>query len=114
MYNYTITMLLQDPRDIKGTGGHTDGDIQRDARRTGGHTRGMQEAPGGPEVKHGGIGAGRRTTGTHHQHTPRRTQAPVRVCSATQQRLCKQRPWLLAKGDGFILVSECLPVFVFI
>jgi hypothetical protein len=27
----------------------------------------MQEAPGGPEVKHGGIGAGRRATGTQHQ-----------------------------------------------
>jgi hypothetical protein len=23
----------------------------------------MQEAPGGPEVKHGGVGAGRRATG---------------------------------------------------
>ena len=29
----------------------------------------MQEAPGGPEVKHGGIGAGRRATGTQQART---------------------------------------------
>jgi hypothetical protein len=54
-------LLLQDPRDIKGTRGHTG-----ESRETPGGpegTRGMQEAPGGPEGYHGGVGAGRKATG---------------------------------------------------
>ena len=57
-------MLLQDQSGTKGTGGHT-GELRETAEGPEG-TRGMQEAPGGPEVKHGGIGAGRRT-GTQHE-----------------------------------------------
>ena len=63
-YNYTTTILLQDPRDTKGTGGHTGGSRETPEGPEG--TRGTQEAPGGPEVKHGGIGAGRKATGIQH------------------------------------------------
>ena len=59
-YNYTITILLQDPRDTKGIGGHTGGSRETPAPEGPEGTRGMQEAPGGPEGEHGGVGAGRR------------------------------------------------------
>jgi hypothetical protein len=46
-YNCAVTTLLQDPRDTKGTGGHTGGSRETPEGPEG--TRGMQEAPGGPE-----------------------------------------------------------------
>ena len=67
-----MPMLLQDPRDTKGTGDNAGGSREtpegpggtrtrgdpRDTRRTGGHAG---NAPGGPEEgNHGGIGAGRK------------------------------------------------------
>ena len=57
-YNCAITMLLQDPRDTKGTGGHRGGSRETPEGPVG--TRGMQDAPGGPQGNHGGVGAGRR------------------------------------------------------
>jgi hypothetical protein len=61
-YNNTTTILLQDPRDTKGTGRHTGG--SRETPEGPGGTRGMQEAPGGTERQHGGI----RATGTQQQY----------------------------------------------
>ena len=64
-YNHTITTLLWDPRDTKGTGGHTGGSRETPEGPEG--TRGTQEAPGGPEVKHGGS---ERAAGPQGPNTP--------------------------------------------
>ena len=60
----------------------------------------MQKAPGGPEVKHGGIGAGRRATGIQ--------QAPMAAPGELPRRSpwgCRLAPW------GFIL-PVCLAMRV--
>ena len=57
-YNYTVPILLQDPRDTKGTGGHVRGPRATPEGPEG--TRGMQEASGGPEGNTGGVEAGHK------------------------------------------------------
>ena len=62
-YTYT-TVGSKRHQGHRRTGGHTGG--SREAQEGPEGTWGMQEAPGGPKGKHGGIGAGRKAIGTQH------------------------------------------------